>query len=143
MHMHCTLILKNWDFPYVGNLIKISTCQKQNKQRKHTPKKTITRTRQHLRGSTICLRPRSCRDFIIKQGDTIVHKNTLKKPNSQYTLTLSHPQYKKILYFFLCDYCQVLGILSHTRLQLNLKPNIYIYIYIYVKVGYTRNYIPS
>ena len=29
-----------------------------------------------------------------------MHKNTLKKHNSQYTLTLSHPQDKKILYFF-------------------------------------------
>ena len=29
------------------------------------PKKTITRTRQYLRGSAICLRSRSCRDFTI------------------------------------------------------------------------------
>ena len=28
-------------------------------------KKTITRTRQYLRGSTICLRPRNCRDITI------------------------------------------------------------------------------
>ena len=50
----------------VGNLTKIPTYEKQNKQRKHTPKKTITRTRQYLRGSAICLRPQSCRDFTIK-----------------------------------------------------------------------------
>ena len=39
------------------------------KQRKYTQKKkkkkTITRTRQYLRGSAICLRPWSCRDFTI------------------------------------------------------------------------------
>ena len=29
------------------------------------PKKTITRTRQYLCSSAICLRPRSCRDFTI------------------------------------------------------------------------------
>ena len=29
------------------------------------PKKTITRTRKYLRGSAICLCPRSCRDFTI------------------------------------------------------------------------------
>ena len=29
------------------------------------PKKTITCTRQYLRGSTICLHPRSCRNFTI------------------------------------------------------------------------------
>ena len=29
------------------------------------PKKTITRTRQYLRGSVICIYPRSCRDFTI------------------------------------------------------------------------------
>ena len=68
-------------------------------------KETITRTRQYLSGSAICLRPRSCRDFTIIRENTIVHKNTLKKPNSQYTLTLSHPQDKKILYFFLSGCC--------------------------------------
>ena len=29
------------------------------------PKKTITRTKQYLRGSAICLRLRSCKDFTI------------------------------------------------------------------------------
>ena len=29
------------------------------------PKKTITHTRQYLRGSTICLHPRNCKDFTI------------------------------------------------------------------------------
>ena len=36
-----------------------------------------------------------------------MHKNTFKKPKSQYTLTLSHPQDKKTLFFFLCGCCQV------------------------------------
>ena len=35
------------------------------KQRKYTPKKTITHTIQYLHGSAICLRPRSCKDFTI------------------------------------------------------------------------------
>ena len=46
-------------------------------------RKIITRTKQYLRGSAICLRPRSCRDFTIIRENTIVHKNTLKKPKSQ------------------------------------------------------------
>ena len=53
-------------------------------------RKTITRIRQYLRGSAICLRPRSCRDFTIIRKNIIVYKNTLKKPNPNYTLALSH-----------------------------------------------------
>ena len=61
-----------------------------------------------------------------------MHKNTLKKPNSQYTLTLSHPQDKKTLFFLLM---RLLGYYeffssSHSLLFLYHKPNIYIYIYI-------------
>ena len=49
----------------VGNLIRNSQLVK-NKNRENTrQRKTITRTRQYLRDSTICLRPRSCRDFTI------------------------------------------------------------------------------
>ena len=45
---------------------KFQTCEKQKKKRKQNAKsKTITRTRQYLRGSAICLCPRSCRDFTI------------------------------------------------------------------------------
>ena len=37
-----------------------------NKSRENTrQRKTITRTRQYLRGSAIFLRPRSCKDFTI------------------------------------------------------------------------------
>ena len=46
-------------------------------------KKTITCTRQYLRGSAICLRPRSCRDF------TIIREKKKKK------------EYKVRLHFFL------------------------------------------
>ena len=43
-----------------------------------------------------------------KQGDTIVHKDTLKKPKSQYTLTLSLTyKTRKHYSFFLCGCCQV------------------------------------
>ena len=46
--------------------------EKKKIEKKHTlkKKKTITRTRQYLRGSAICLYPRSCRDFtIIKEEE--------------------------------------------------------------------------
>ena len=40
--------------------------KKKKKNRENTcQRKTITHTRQYLCGSTICLRPRSCRDFTI------------------------------------------------------------------------------
>ena len=45
---------------------KFQTCEKQkNREKKNIKRKIITRTRQYLRGSAICLRPQSCRDFII------------------------------------------------------------------------------
>ena len=49
---------------------KFQTCEKQkNREKKNAKRKTITRTRQYLRGSAICLRPQSCRDFtIIKEN---------------------------------------------------------------------------
>ena len=103
----------------VGNLTKISTCEKQNKQRKHMSKKTITRTRQYLRSSAICLCPRSCKDFTIIRKNTIMHKNTLKKPNTQLhsnSLTRLH----------LLGYWESLLLLSFAT------PN-HIYIDIYVK----------
>ena len=83
-----------------SQLVRSKTNRENTRQRK-----IITRTRQYLHGSPIYLRPRSCRDFTIIKENTIVHKNTLKKPKSQYTLTLSHPQDKKILFFFLCGCC--------------------------------------
>ena len=58
----------------------------------------------------------------------MVHKNTLKKPNSQYTLTLSHPQDKKTLFFLL------MWLLGYQELFLTATLNT-IYIYIYIKVG--------
>ena len=81
--------------------LKFQPMRNKTNREKHTSKKTITRTRQYLCGSAICLHPRSCRDFTIKYGDTIVYKNTLKKPNSQYTLILFYPQDKKTLFFLL------------------------------------------
>ena len=55
------------------------------------PKKKITRTRQYLRGSEICIPPRSCRDFTIIrekeiQGVTIVFLLTLKAQPRQKTI---------------------------------------------------------
>ena len=54
----------------VGNLTRNSQHVRNKKNRENTfpekkKKKTITRTRQYLRGSTICLRTQSCRDFTI------------------------------------------------------------------------------
>ena len=49
---------------------KFQTCEKQkNREKKTQKKKTITRTRQYLRDSVICLGPQSCRGFtIIKEN---------------------------------------------------------------------------
>ena len=68
--------------------------KKQKNREKHTPKKkTITCTRQYLRGSAICLRPRNCRDFTIireeyKSAATVFplsqkHSNNTTNPNHQ------------------------------------------------------------
>ena len=43
-----------------------------NRENTRQRKKTITRTRQYLRGSAIFLRPRSCRDFTIIREEYIV-----------------------------------------------------------------------
>jgi len=44
---------------------KFPTCKKQKIEKTQNQRKTITRTKQYLRGSAIYLRPRSCRDFTI------------------------------------------------------------------------------
>ena len=49
----------------VGNEPEFLTCKKQKNRENTRQRKTITRTRKYLHGSAICLRPRSCRDFII------------------------------------------------------------------------------
>ena len=74
-----------------------------------------------------------------KQGDTIVQKNTLKKPNSQYTLALSHRNKKNRSWLPLFSLFSLMRLLL-TRLiriisifSLQHKPNIYIYI---LQVGY-------
>ena len=55
---------------HVGNSTEISNLRKQkNREKKNAKRKTITCTRQYLRGSAIFLRPQSCRDFtIIKEN---------------------------------------------------------------------------
>ena len=55
------------------------------KKRKHTPKKKkkITHTKQYLRSSAICLRPRSCKDFTIirenKNVATVFHTHSRRQ----------------------------------------------------------------
>ena len=61
-----------------------------------------------------------------------MHKNTLKKPNSQlYPNSLSPTRQENTI---LSSYAaaRLLGIFLLSRLALYHKPNIYIYIYIYV-----------
>ena len=48
-------------------------------EKTHAKEKTITRTRQYLRGSAICLRPRSCRDISL-----------LSKKNTKYFYRLEY-----------------------------------------------------
>ena len=59
---------------------KFSTCEKKKIEKTHAKEKIITCIRQYLRGSTICLCPRSCRDF------TIIRK---KYRVQQYSFSLS------------------------------------------------------
>ena len=76
----------------------------ETKNRENTrQRKTITHTRQYLRGSAICLRPQSCRDFtIIKeeyrvQDAATIFSLTLKHGNTTHNKTLitqSRFQYK-------------------------------------------------
>ena len=65
---------------------------RKKKKRKHTPKKTITHTRQYLHDSAICLHSRSCRDFTplyglslskspIKNHATLFGSGWVIKPN--------------------------------------------------------------
>ena len=61
-----------------------------------------------------------------------MHKNTLKKPNSQYTLTLSHPQDKKNTILSSYAAARLLGIISNSHCLPSITNLIYIYIYIYV-----------
>ena len=53
--------------------------RERERERENTPKKTITRTRQNLCDSAICLRLRSCKDF------TIIKENT----KCGYTVSIS------------------------------------------------------
>ena len=66
-----------------GNLVKgikpnsQPVRNKKNRENTHQ-RKTITRTRQYLRGLTICLRPRSCRDItIIREEYRVQHAATI------------------------------------------------------------------
>ena len=63
--------------------------KKKKKKREQCQRKTITHTRQYLRGLAICLRSRSCRDFTIIREEYRVqlqfflstkHDNTSKSP---------------------------------------------------------------
>ena len=70
-----------------------------NKNRENTrQRKTITRTRQYLCGSAICLRPRSCRDITIIREEYRVQLSTtifslyIKHGNNT---TLKNPNYKR------------------------------------------------
>ena len=93
---------------------KFQTCEKQKNREKKTPKeKKITRTRQYLRNSAICLRPQSYRDFtIIKENynvrlqciffsKTTRRQNPNHKKNGFYILhtgfTMSYKNEPKIL----------------------------------------------
>ena len=112
-------------------------------------KKTITRTRQYLRGSAICLRPRSCKDFTIIRENTIMHKNTLKKPKSQlHPSTLSHKKQKQKLtasLFSIFSHAAThqvnwnvslvnsLHLATHNKAHTHTHTHTYIYIYYFIK----------
>ena len=61
-------------------------------KKKNAKRKTITRTRQYLRGSAICLRPQSCRDFtVIKENYNV----WLQCFSFSKTTTRQNPNHKK------------------------------------------------
>ena len=72
---------------------KFQTCEKQkNREKKNAKRKTITRIRQYLRGSAICLRPQSCRDFTIIEENYNVR---LKCFSFSKTTRRQNPNHKK------------------------------------------------
>ena len=77
----------------LGIQLKFQICEKQKNRENKTPKKkTITRTRQYLRGSVICLCPRSCKDFpIIKEN----YNMWLQCFSLSKTTTRQNPNHKK------------------------------------------------
>ena len=83
--------------------LKSITINKRKLNNKHTQ-----RTQEFTWFSKLPTSTETTEKFYYKNWrDTIVHKNTLKKPKFQYTLTLSHPQDKKTLFFFLCGCCSL------------------------------------
>ena len=68
----------------VGNLTEIPTCDKQKNRENTRQRKTVTCTRQYLRDSAICLRPRSYRDF------TIIREKEIQDVVSIFSLTQKH-----------------------------------------------------
>ena len=59
------------EFDRIPNLWE-TKIEKTHVKRKKKKKKKITRIRQYLRGSAICRRPRSCRDFTIIREEYII-----------------------------------------------------------------------
>ena len=116
---------------------------KTNRENTHQ-RKIITRIRQYLRGSAICLRPRSCRDFtIIREKIQQCTRTLSRNPNPNYTLALSHRKKKirieadclSFLYFLSCGLLtRLIGIFLKSIL-FNLaaynKAHIYIYMLLY------------
>ena len=83
------------NFNQNSNLWETKQIEKTHVKEKNHTHKTIFTWFGNLPTST------ELQGFHYIRENTIVHKNTLKKPKSQYTLTLSHPQDKKTLFFLL------------------------------------------
>ena len=82
----------------VGNYHEIPKLMRNKIEKRHVKKKIIIHTRQYLRGSAICLRPRSCRDF------TIIRE---KYKVRQYSFSVSlknnkNPNHKNNSFYILC-----------------------------------------
>ena len=80
-----------WEFNRNSKHVRNKKIEKKNAKRK-----TITLTRQYLRGSAICLRPQSCRDFtIIKEN----YKVRLQCFSFSKTTRRQNPNHKKKMAF--------------------------------------------
>ena len=126
-----------------GILTKIPTCEKQNKQRKHTSKKTITCTRQYLRGSAICLLHEVAGISLLSEKIQQCTRILSRNPNPNYTLALSHRKNKnrsQLPLFFLFSLIRLLTRLIGISLKsiLCIQPHIIKHIHKYIllyKVG--------
>ena len=82
-----------WEFNRNSKPVRNKKIEKKNAKRK-----IITRPRQYLRGSAICLRPQSCRDFIIIKENYNVWLQCFSFSKTTTRQNPNHKKKKQLLY---------------------------------------------